>query len=63
MANEMQIPQDLLTEIRDIMNSARQNVATQVNNELIVAYWNTGRVIVEHEQDMGKDFQGPTFKI
>ena len=51
MANDMQIPQDLLTEIRDIMNSARQNVATQVNNELIVAYWNIGRVIVEHEQD------------
>ena len=49
MANEMQIPQDLLTEIRDIMNSARQNVATQVNNELIVAYWNIGRVIVEYE--------------
>ena len=51
MANEMQIPQDLLTEIRDIMNSARQNVATQVNNELVAAYWNIGRVIVEHEQD------------
>lgn len=51
MANEMQIPQDMLTEIRDIVNSARQNVAAQVNNELIVAYWNIGRVIVEHEQD------------
>lgn len=51
MANEIQIPKDMLTEIRDIMNSARQNVATQVNNELIVAYWNIGRVIVEHEQD------------
>lgn len=47
----MQIPQDMLTEIRDIVNSARQNVAAQVNNELIVAYWNIGRVIVEHEQD------------
>lgn len=50
MTNELQIPQEMINEIRDIMNSARQNVAVQVNNELIVAYWNIGRVIVEHEQ-------------
>lgn len=49
--NKAFIPQDMIAEIRDIMNSARQNVATQVNNELINAYWNIGRVIVEHEQD------------
>ena len=44
----------MTSEIRDIMNSARHNVATQVNKELIVAYWNIGRVIVEHEQDNNK---------
>ena len=49
--NKALIPQDMIAEIRDIMNSARQNVATQVNNELINAYWNIGRVIVEHEQE------------
>lgn len=29
---------------------ARQNVATQVNNELLNTYWNIGRIICEHEQ-------------
>ena len=49
--NEIVIPQEMVAEIRDIMVSARQNVATQVNSELINAYWNIGRVIVEHEQN------------
>ena len=49
--NKVIIPQDMIAEIRDIMNSARQSVAVHVNNELINAYWNIGRVIVEHEQD------------
>ena len=40
----------MVNEIRSIMNTARRNVAKQVNRELIVAYWNIGRVIVEHEQ-------------
>ena len=50
MMNEVKIPQEMVNEIRDIMNTARQNVAKQVNSELITAYWNVGRVIVEHEQ-------------
>ena len=50
MENELVIPQDLVSEIRDIMISARSNVAHQVNIELLSAYWNIGRVIVEHEQ-------------
>lgn len=48
--NEVKIPQEMVNEIRGIMNTARQNVAKQVNSELIAAYWNIGRVIVEHEQ-------------
>lgn len=48
--NEVKIPQEMVNEIRGIMNSARQNVAKQVNSELLAAYWNIGRVIVEHEQ-------------
>lgn len=54
MANDIQIPQNMINEIRDIMNSARQNIASQVNNELVAAYWNIGRVIVEHEQNSSK---------
>jgi predicted nuclease of restriction endonuclease-like (RecB) superfamily len=33
------------------MEAARQNVARQVNSELLTAYWNIGRIIVEHEQN------------
>ena len=50
MDNELVIPQDLVSEIRDIMIYARSNVAHQVNSELLSTYWNIGRVIVEHEQ-------------
>lgn len=50
MKNELFNNQEMIDEIRDIMRSARANTVRQVNNELIVAYWNIGRVIVEHEQ-------------
>ena len=50
MNNEMMIPQDMISEIREIMHSARVRVARQVNNELLGTYWNIGRVIVEYEQ-------------
>ena len=51
MSNDVIAYQDMVEEIKEIMSSARDNVAYQVNNELITAYWNIGRVIVEHEQD------------
>ena len=41
----------LIAEIKEVMQTARQNVARKVNDELITAYWNIGRIIVEHEQD------------
>ena len=34
MDNEVMIPQDMITQIREIMNSARYNDAREVNNEL-----------------------------
>lgn len=51
MDNEVMIPKDLIGQIREIMNTARYNVAREVNNEQLLAYWNIGRVIIEHEQD------------
>ena len=51
MANDIIIYQEMIDEIKEIMQSARDNVARQVNDELLSAYWNIGRVIVEHEQD------------
>ena len=40
----------LINEIKTVLETARQNVARQVNNELLTAYWSIGRIIVEHEQ-------------
>ena len=51
MENEVMIPQDMIAQIREIMNTARYNVSREVNNEQLLAYWNIGRVIVEHEQN------------
>lgn len=41
---------DMINEIKEVLQSARLNVARQVNTELLTAYWNIGRIIVEHEQ-------------
>ena len=54
MNNELAVRQEMIAQIRDIMNNARKNIATHVNNEQLIAYWNIGRVIVEHEQDNEK---------
>ena len=40
----------IIQQIKSIMDTARSNVARQVNNELLNAYWNIGRIICEYEQ-------------
>ena len=40
----------VVNEIRSILDTARSNVARQVNNELLKTYWNIGRIICEYEQ-------------
>ena len=42
----------VVKEIRTILDTARNNVARQVNNELLNAYWNIGRIICKYEQTM-----------
>ena len=49
--NELSI--SMINEIKTIMENARQNVARQINNELLTAYWNIGRIIVDNEQTSG----------
>ncbi len=49
--NEIANYSDMISEIKEILQSARMNVARQVNTELLTAYWNIGRIIVEHEQN------------
>ena len=41
----------LIAEIKEVIQTSRQNVAQQVNSELLTAYWNIGRIIVDYEQD------------
>lgn len=40
----------VVKEIRSILDTARNHVAQQVNNELLNTYWNIGRIICEYEQ-------------
>ena len=49
MENNLLNNEALVNKIASIITNARNNVAKQVNNELLNAYWNIGRVIVEDE--------------
>jgi len=40
----------LLSDIRQIIEQARQRVYQTVNSEMVHAYWHIGRLIVEDEQ-------------
>ena len=40
----------MILEIRELLESARKNVAQLVNAQLLTTYWNIGRIIVEYEQ-------------
>jgi len=40
----------VVAEIKTVLESARSNVARQVNSELLNTYWNIGRIIAEYEQ-------------
>ncbi len=40
----------MILEIRELLQSARKNVARQINAQLLTTYWNIGRIIVEYEQ-------------
>ena len=33
-----------VSEIKDLLNQSRQNVAVQVNQELIATYWKIGEI-------------------
>lgn len=50
MDKKVSVQSEIVDEIREIMNLARQNVVKHVNSEQLIAYWNIGRVIVEYEQ-------------
>lgn len=45
-----ELDKDIILEIKSIIDNAKKNIAISINNEMVLAYWNIGRTIVEHEQ-------------
>ncbi len=43
---------DIVFQIKSVLAAARNNVAKEVNKELLNTYWNIGRIICEHEQSV-----------
>ena len=41
----------MIEEIKNVIISSRRKVAYEVNNTMLMAYWNVGRIIVENEQN------------
>ncbi len=41
----------LIEQIQTVLFESRKNVAKEVNTQLLQAYWNIGRLIIEYEQD------------
>lgn len=50
MANEMEIYQSIIGDVKNIIESGRQSAYSSVNSIMISTYWNIGRRIVEEEQ-------------
>ncbi len=46
-----QLIHPLINEIKNILDTARSNIAKEVNNELIISYWKIGEIIVRYEQN------------
>ena len=44
------ISRDMYMRIRAIIENSRGNIARAVNSEMVIAYWNIGREIIEEEQ-------------
>ena len=42
---------EMIEQIKDIIISSRKKIAYEVNNNMLIAYWNVGRIIVENEQN------------
>ena len=66
--NSLKISPDVssvVSEIRPVIDAARNNVARQVNTELLSTYWNIGRIICEYEQTLPKraDYGKQTLRV
>lgn len=41
----------MIEEIKDVIINSRNKIAYEVNNTMLLAYWNVGKIIVENEQN------------
>ena len=41
----------MIEDIKNIIINSRNKIAYEVNNTMVMAYWNVGRIIVENEQN------------
>lgn len=48
--HEAVLYRDIYAEIRDTLLEARAHVYSAANSAMVQAYWQIGRIIVEHEQ-------------
>ena len=48
---------ELIEEIHNIVEKSRNKIAANVNIELLLAYWNIGKIIVEKEKKSQIDNQ------
>lgn len=49
--NELILYEDIYSEIKETLISSRNQAYSAVNFTMVQAYWQIGRIIVEHEQD------------
>jgi len=68
MDRDLVLPDNMLPIVREIkmvLDASRNNVARQVNSELLKSYWNIGRIICEFEQSIPNraDYGKQTLKL
>lgn len=44
--SKINVTEIVVSEIKELLNISRNNVALQVNNELLATYWKIGEIIV-----------------
>ena len=49
--NRNMYTESVVFEIKELLTKSRNNIATQVNNELLATYWRIGEIIVKYEQN------------
>ena len=41
----------MIEDIKEVIVYSRQKVSYEVNNTMLIAYWNVGKIIVQNEQN------------